>query len=268
MRLYQLDAFTDRLFAGNPAAVCPLTEWLPDKIMQQIAAENNLAETAFYIYNPITNRYHIRWFTPTVEVDLCGHATLAAAYVVFNLEPFAGTSDQILFDSRSGELNVCREEEGWLVLDFPADTFQKANVQPPALVSSLGLKPLEIYKGKSDYLLVYQQQADIESLEPNFRELSSVPARGIIVTAPGAEETIDFVSRFFAPQSGIDEDPVTGSAHTTLTPYWAERLSKSELVARQISKRGGYLRCKLNEHNRVDIAGRVKLFLIGEVRID
>ncbi len=267
MRLYQLDAFTDRLFAGNPAAVCPLTEWLPDETMQQIAGENNLAETAFYVRDADTNRYHIRWFTPAVEVDLCGHATLATAYVIFNLESFAGDANQIFFDSRSGELTVCREDNGWLVLDFPADTFQKAIVLPPALQASFGQKPLEIYKGKTDYMLVYATQEDIENLDPNFRELSGIPARGVIACAPGNEDDVDFVSRFFAPQSGIDEDPVTGSAHTTLIPYWAERLGKTELIARQISKRGGYLRCKLNANNRVDIAGQVKLYLTGEIRV-
>ncbi len=265
MRLYQLDAFTDQLFAGNPAAVCPLTEWLPDSTMQQIAAENNLAETAFYVYNVETNRYHIRWFTPLLEVDLCGHATLATAYVIFNLESFTSDADQILFDSRSGELSVCRQEDGWLILNFPADTFQKAIVQPPALMAGFGQKPLEIYKGKTDYLLVYGSQEDVENLAPDFRELVTLPARGVIVTAKGTD--VDFVSRFFAPQVGIDEDPVTGSAHTTLVPYWAEKLGKNELTARQISKRGGYLRCKLNANGRVDIAGQVKLYLTGEILV-
>ncbi|TAE32280.1 MAG: PhzF family phenazine biosynthesis protein [Cytophagales bacterium] len=265
MRLYQLDAFTDRLFAGNPAAVCPLTEWLPDETMQQIATENNLAETAFYTHNPDTNRYHIRWFTPAVEVDLCGHATLATAYVVFNLEPRPNTDDLIRFDSRSGELTVRREANDWLVLDFPADTIHKANVQPPALLSSLGRKPVEIYKGKTDYMLVYASQEEVEGLDPDFRELASVPARGVIATAPGND--VDFISRFFAPQSGIDEDPVTGSAHTTLVPYWAEKLGKTELTARQISKRGGDLRCQLQPNDRVEIAGQVKLYLTGEILV-
>jgi len=270
MRLYQLDAFADRLFAGNPAAVCPLTEWLPAETMQHIAAENNLAETAFYVYNPETNRYHIRWFTPVVEVDLCGHATLATAYVIFNLEPFAGESNQIVLDSRSGELTVCREADGWFVLDFPADTFQKVIVLPPALLTSFGQKPLEIYKGKTDYMLVYASQADVEALAPDFHELVTIPARGVMVTAPGEalsgdDDAVDFVSRFFAPQSGINEDPVTGSAHTTLIPYWAEQLGKTELMARQLSKRGGFLRCKLNPNGRVAIAGQVKLYLTGEI---
>ncbi|GAB3756017.1 PhzF family phenazine biosynthesis protein [Spirosoma pomorum] len=264
MRLYQLDAFTDQLYAGNPAAVMPLAEWLPDGQMQQIAAENNLAETAFYVKTDGDAHYHIRWFTPTVEVDLCGHATLAAGYVVFFLED-KPEADEIHFDSRSGMLKVCKGQDGWLTLDFPVDVVQRANLQPPALLSSLDEKPLEVYKGKTDYLLIYETQAQIEALEPDFREMSTVPARGVIVTAPAdAESGVDFVSRFFGPQSGIDEDPVTGSAHTTLVPYWAERLEKNELVARQLSTRGGYLRCKLNG-DRVDIAGQVKLYMTGDI---
>lgn len=268
MRLYQLDAFTDRLFAGNPAAVVPLTNWLPDKQMQQIAAENNLAETAFYVKTDDDAHYHIRWFTPTVEVDLCGHATLATGHVVFYLEQKPDT-DQIFFESRSGQLKVCRGEDGWLTLDFPIDTVQRANVQPPALLTSLGEKPVAVFRGKTDYMVVYETQAQIEALTPDFREMSTIPARGIIVTAParptdGNDETVDFVSRFFGPQSGGDEDPVTGSAHTTLVPYWAEKLGKTELIARQISVRGGYLKCKLNG-DRVDIAGQVQLYLTGMI---
>lgn len=264
MKIYQLDAFTDRLFAGNPAAVVPLTDWLPDEQMQQIAAENNLAETAFYVRTKGEGNFHIRWFTPTVEVDLCGHATLAAGHVVFHLEEKPAI-DQIFFDSRSGALKVCRSDDGWLTLDFPIDVVQKANVQPPALAASLGEKPLEVYKGKTDYMLVYETQAQVEALAPDFREMATVPARGVIVTAPGdADSGVDFVSRFFGPQSGIDEDPVTGSAHTTLVPYWAEKLGKTDLTARQLSKRGGYLRCKLNSE-RIDIAGQVQLYLTGEI---
>lgn len=265
LRIYQLDAFTDQLFAGNPAAVVALTdqnEWLPDARMQSIAAENNLAETAFYIRTD--TGYHIRWFTPAVEVDLCGHATLAAGYVVFFLEEKPAES-QITFDSRSGPLTICREDDDWLVLDFPADMLHKAAVNPPALAAGLnGPKPLEVHKGKTDFMVVYASQADVESLNPDFRELVTVPARGIIVTAPGID--VDFVSRFFAPQSGIDEDPVTGSAHTTLIPYWADKLGKPALTARQLSARGGFLRCKFNEaRNRVEIAGKVQLYLKGEL---
>ncbi|GAA4447971.1 PhzF family phenazine biosynthesis protein [Nibrella saemangeumensis] len=261
IRLYQLDAFTDQLFAGNPAAVCPLTDWLADEQMQRIAAENNLAETAFYVRTD--QGYHIRWFTPAVEVDLCGHATLAAAYVIFFLEDKPDT-DHIFFDSRSGTLKVCREGD-WLTLDFPADPVNKPPLLPPALASSFDIKPAEVYKGKTDFLLVYEKQEDIEELMPDMRELSTVPARGIIVTAPGND--VDFVSRFFAPQVGIDEDPVTGSAHTTLVPFWAGRLGKTQLTARQLSKRGGYLECKLHG-DRVDISGKVQLYLKGEILMD
>lgn len=274
MRLYQLDAFTNRLFAGNPAAVVPLTDWLPDEQMQQIAAENNLAETAFYVQTDDDAHYHIRWFTPTVEVDLCGHATLATGHVVFYLEEKPDT-EQIFFDSRSGPLKVCRGDNGWLTLDFPVDVVQRPNLQPPALLASLGEKPLALFKGKTDYMVVYETQEQIEALTPDFPEMSTVPARGVIVTAPArsgnsapgysdAGETVDFVSRFFGPQSGGDEDPVTGSAHTTLVPYWAEKLGKTELTARQLSARGGYLKCKLNG-NRVDISGQVQLYLTGEI---
>lgn len=273
MKIYQLDAFTDQLFAGNPAAVVPLTDWLPDEKMQQIAAENNLAETAFYVKTEGEGNYHIRWFTPTVEVDLCGHATLATGYVVFfleNKEIEKGPPEQIFFDSRSGALKVCRNESGWLTLDFPVDAIQKATVQPPALLVSLGEKPLEVFKGKTDYMVVYETQEQVEALTPDFREMNTVPARGVIATAPGnAGSGVDFVSRFFGPQSGIDEDPVTGSAYTTLMPYWAEQLGKTELTARQLSKRGGYLRCKLNDDGqnpaRVDISGQVQLYLTGEI---
>ncbi|MBD2704094.1 PhzF family phenazine biosynthesis protein [Spirosoma sp. BT702] len=271
MRIYQLDAFTDRLFAGNPAAVMPLTEWLSDEQMLQIAAENNLAETAFYVKTDQPDTYHIRWFTPTVEVALCGHATLATGYVVFFLETDSmPESDQIFFESQSGQLKVCRSENGWLTLDFPADVVHKANLQPPALLASVTEKPVEVHKGKTDYLLVYETQAQIEALNPDFREMSTVPARGVIVTAPAdADSDVDFVARFFGPQSGIDEDPVTGSAYTTLMPYWTEKLGKIELTARQLSKRGGYLRCKLNADEngpgRVDISGQVQLYMTGDI---
>ena len=277
MRIYQLDAFADQLFAGNPAAVVPLEEWLPDEQMQRIAAENNLAETAFYVKRGEVGHYHIRWFTPTVEVDLCGHATLATGYVVFFLEdqaPDKAQLDQVFFESRSGTLKVCRGNNGWLTLDFPADVVQKPNLQPPALLASLKEKPVAVFKGKTDYMLVYDTQEQVEALSPDFREMSTIPARGVIVTAPGNPtdpEPVDFVSRFFGPQSGIDEDPVTGSAHTTLVPYWAERLGKRELTTRQLSSRGGYLRCKLTGDEtkpaRVDISGQVQLYLTGEIRV-
>ncbi len=259
LRLYQVDAFADRLFSGNPAAVCPLEEaWLADDLMQQIAAENNLAETAFYIRSG--SGYAIRWFTPACEVDLCGHATLATGHVVFSQDGCKG--DSVEFASRSGVLRVRRDGE-LLVLDFPADTLHPAETTE-LLVESIGREPAECLKGKTDYLLVYASEEDVKALAPDFADLAMVPARGIIVTAPGRD--VDFVSRFFGPQVGVNEDPVTGSAHTTLTPYWAKRLGKTELTARQLSKRGGSLRCRLSG-DRVEIAGRAVPYLEGTITV-
>lgn len=260
LRLYQLDAFTDQLFGGNPAAVVPLQEWISDEWMQKIAQENNLAETAFYV--PTEQGFHIRWFTPTVEVDLCGHATLATAYVIFFIEKYDG--NEISFESRSGELKVFRKEE-WITLDFPADRYQAA-VAPPALQEGIkSVDEFETFRGKSDYMLVLENEAQIKNLNPDIFILSTVPTRGIIMTAPGDE--VDFVSRFFAPQSGVDEDSVTGSAHTTLIPYWAEKLGKKKMTARQLSARGGYLRCEL-AGDRTLISGQVKLYLTGEISVE
>ena len=260
LSLYQLDAFTDKVFGGNPAAVVPLTSWLSDETMQAIAAENNLAETAFYV--PTEAGFHIRWFTPTVEVDLCGHATLASAYVLFALENYA--HDEINFDSRSGVLNV-RKEGDWLVLNFPADSIHKQLLSPPALLEALGeISPVEILRGKTDFMAVLESEEQVRTLQPDIIVLSTLPARGVIITAPG--DSVDFVSRFFAPQSGIAEDPVTGSAHTTLTPYWADKLGKTEMEALQVSARGGVLKTKLIG-DRVEIAGQVKLYLRGTIEI-
>ncbi|WP_028522964.1 PhzF family phenazine biosynthesis protein [Runella limosa] len=260
LSLYQLDAFTDKVFGGNPAAVVPLTSWLPDETMQAVAAENNLAETAFYV--PTEAGFHIRWFTPTVEVDLCGHATLATAYVLFSLENYA--HDEINFDSRSGILNV-RKEGDWLVLNFPADSIHKQLLSPPALLEALGdISPVEILRGKTDFMAVLESEEQVRTLQPDIIVLSTLPARGVIMTAPG--DSVDFVSRFFAPQSGIAEDPVTGSAHTTLAPYWAAKLGKTEMEALQVSARGGVLKIKLIG-DRVEIAGQVKLYLRGTIEI-
>ncbi len=258
LRIYQVDAFAERLFGGNPAAVCPLDAWLPDDVMQQIAAENNLAETAFYV--PADGGFQIRWFTPTVEVDLCGHATLASAHVVFAHD--RPQDDVVEFASKSGLLKVKREGE-LLVLDFPADTVEPVTI-PQMLIDALGREPIETYKGKTDYLLVYGVEEHVAGLTPDLCDLAMVPARGIIVTAPGRH--VDFVSRFFAPQVGVPEDPVTGSAHTTLTPYWSARLGKLELSAMQLSKRQGRLRCRL-AGNRVEIAGRAVPYLSGTITV-
>lgn len=255
--IYQVDAFTDQLFKGNPAAVCPLDAWLPDELMQNIAQENNLAETAFIV--PAGNGYEIRWFTPTVEVDLCGHATLASAHVVFHELGFTG--DEIRFISpRSGRLHVSRRGDEF-VLDFPTDTLE-AMVFDSSRFAGLSLPPRAVYKGKTDYLLVYDSEVEIQNLQPDFEALKVHPVRGIIVTAPGQE--VDFVSRFFGPACGVNEDPVTGSAHTTLTPYWASVLGKNSMTAMQLSQRTGKLTCSLNQH-RVEIAGKSVLYLRGEI---
>jgi PhzF family phenazine biosynthesis protein len=256
IKLYQIDAFANKLFSGNPAAVCPLEEWLPDDLMQQIAEENNLAETAFFVKEG--EDYRIRWFTPTVEVDLCGHATLATAHVLFAY--LQHPHDQIRFASRSGVLRVTREQDR-LTLDFPAD--QITRVEPfPELKAAFPEEPQEVYKGKTDYMLVFGSEAQILDLQPDFRAIARIPARGVIVTAKGEE--VDFVSRFFGPQSGIDEDPATGSAHTTLTPYWAERLGKNELTAVQLSPRRGYFTCTW-QGERVAISGQARTYMIGEI---
>jgi PhzF family phenazine biosynthesis protein len=259
LNLFQVDAFADRLFSGNPAGVCPLEKWIPDDLMQNIAMENNLAETAFFVKEG--NNFHIRWFTPVVEVDLCGHATLASAHVIFN---HLGFNEEIIrFKSRSGELSV-KKENDFLILNFPTDILSKAET-PIALAEGLGIAPKETYKGVSDYLLIYDNQEQIEKIQPDFRILSSTMARGIIVSAKGSE--CDFVSRFFAPLSGINEDPVTGSAHTTLIPYWSKVLHKTEMTAMQLSKRKGNLKCKyLGE--RVEIGGKAMTYFIGEIETE
>ena len=259
IRYFQIDAFADRLFSGNLAGVCPLESWLPAETMQKIAMENNQAETAFYVR---TGEGHaIRWFTPAVEVDLCGHATLAAGFVLFQFDGFTGP--KIAFDSRSGRLTVRRDGDR-LILDFPADSFMPVPL-PEHLAAGLGAHPVEVYKGKSDYMLVFGSQVEIERMNPDFGRLAKVPARGIIVTAPGTAS--DFVSRFFAPQVGIDEDPVTGSAHTTLAPYWAGKLGKKDLTAVQLSRRRGHLRCRV-AGERVEISGTARAYLQGSIEID
>jgi len=259
IRIYQIDAFTDKLFAGNPAGVCPLDAWLPTDKMQKIAMENNHSETAFFVKGK--DCYDIRWFTPAVEVDLCGHATLAAAYVIFHFEKYSGSV--IEFHSRSGLLKVKKDGDE-LTLDFPADKIMRA-VLPGELKRGLGLPPVETYKGRNDYMLVYKTQKEIEDMTPDFGIIAKAPARGTIVTAKGND--VDFVSRFFAPQVGVAEDPVTGSAHTTLTPYWAGKLGKTELTAMQLSKRRGWLKCRL-AGERVEISGQARAYMKGFINVD
>lgn len=259
IKIFQIDAFTDRLFKGNPAAVCILDAWLKDETMQAIAAENNLAETAFVVADE--KRFQIRWFTPTIEVDLCGHATLAAAFVYFNHLGYTG--DQIIFHSpRSGELKV-RPKRDLLFLDFPSDRLTPSQDHAISIKACLGIEPLEVYKGRTDFLAVVEDEETVKSIHPDMRETSHLPARGLIVTAKGND--VDFVSRFFAPQSGIDEDPVTGSAHTSLIPLWSAKLGKIEMTAKQLSQRGGALWC-VNNGERCQIGGRAKLYLTGEIQ--
>ena len=256
--IYQVDAFSDHLFGGNPAGVCPLQEWLPDRTMQNIAMENNLSETAFFVETD--DLFHIRWFTPLAEVDLCGHATLASAHVIF--EFLKWKSPTIKFSSRSGVL-VVKKEMDLLTLNFPSDDI-KETVLPVSLLESLKIKPIESFKGKTDFLIVIGSQAEVEQLDPDFGLMKKSGCRGVMVTAQGNE--VDFVSRFFAPQVGVDEDPVTGSAHTSLTPYWSKKLGKTELTALQLSKRKGRLWCKYLG-DRVEISGKATTYLVGEIWI-
>lgn len=258
--LYQVDAFAEKLFGGNPAAVCPLPQWLPDATMQAIAAENNLAETAFFVREG--EDYALRWFTPTVEVDLCGHATLGSAHIVFSfLEP---ARDRVGFRTlKAGTLTVARRGDT-LAMDFPSRP--PSAVEPPlGLVAAIGGKPREVLRAR-DHLVVYGSAAEVRALTPDFAALGKVPdCWAACATAPG-DDGVDFVSRFFAPAQGIEEDPATGSSHCTLTPYWAKRLGKTEMKARQLSRRGGVLDCTLNGQ-RVTIAGRAVLYLEGQITV-
>jgi predicted PhzF superfamily epimerase YddE/YHI9 len=271
MEIYQVDAFAKESFQGNPAAIIPLKEWLPDALLQQIAMENNLSETAYIV--PEGGRYLIRWFTPTVEVALCGHATLASGHVLFEHLGYAG--DTIVFRSRkSGDLAVSRVREseaggagdagpGKLTLNFPSDIVRPVDPGPlGALFEGLRIPSRELFLGSTDYMIVLDSQQAVLDLKPDFKLLAGAPGRGIVVTARGEEA--DFVSRCFFPQSGIDEDPVTGSAHTMLAPYWAKQLGKPVLSAIQLSARRGELDCEL-AGDRVLISGYAKTFLKGEI---
>ncbi len=260
LKLYQVDAFADRLFSGNPAAVCVLDKWLPDETMQSIAAENNLAETAFIV--PKGNDFEIRWFTPAVEVALCGHATLATAFVLFNCLNYS-KSEIVFYSLHSGILKVTRQGET-LFLNFPADNLEKQN-DLHQLKACIGVEPQELYKGKTDFIAFVNSEATLKNLKLDFNAIAGLDARGLIVTAKGNH--VDFVSRFFGPNVGVNEDPVTGSAHTSLTPLWSEKLRKEKMSAKQLSKRGGNLIC-INNGDRVLIGGKAKLYLEGEIYID
>lgn len=255
--IYQVDAFASEVFQGNPAAVCILDHWPDEALMQQIANENNLSETAFAV--PVENCFEIRWFTPEMEVALCGHATLATAHVLFNHLKYP--EEEICFQSiQSGQLNVKRNGE-LLTLDFPADKMEEM-VVPELIVTALMTPPLKAFRGKTDFMFVFASESEISTMDPDFGLLAQVGGRGVIVTAPGND--VDFVSRFFAPQTGINEDPVTGSAHTSLTPYWSRVLGKGQLTAKQLSTRGGELICE-DKGDRVAISGHAVTYMIGEL---
>lgn len=261
--LIQVDAFASRRFTGNPAAVCPLDAWFDDRVLQDIAMENNLSETAFLV--PVEDEgdadYHLRWFTPAVEVDLCGHATLAAGYVVF--KHLRSDLSRVRFLSRSGPLNVTRKDNR-LSLDFPAEPPQSCET-PDRAVVAMGADPERVLTSARDWLMVYPDQAALEGLSPDFRALRAFKGRGVIATAPGRDR--DFVLRYFAPALGVDEDPVTGSAYTVAGPYWADSLGKRALSARQLSARGGDVWVAV-DGDRVHIDGRCVEVLAGEMILD
>lgn len=256
--LYQVNAFTSRPFCGNPAAICPLQRWLPEAILQGIAADNNLSETAYYV--PSNGGYELRWFTPKVEVDLCGHATLAAAYVIWEIRR-ESPATRLTFQSKGGPLAVDREGDRYF-LDFPSRPARECKVDP-ALTAGLGAQPAEILAAR-DYLCIFENEEEVRKLAPDMARLASIDRFAVIATAPGRD--CDFVSRFFAPAQGIPEDPVTGSAHCTLIPYWARRLGKASLFARQVSQRGGELWCE-DRGDRVRIGGCAVKFLEGEIEL-
>lgn len=255
--IYQIDAFAEKAFEGNPAAICPLEKWLPDQVMQSIAGENNLSETAFFV--PTSTGYHIRWFTPVTEVDLCGHATLAAAYVLFRYLEYKNKS--IIFESKSGILNVFQNND-FLVMDFPSQTPLICET-PQEIIKAFGIEPVECLKSE-DYIVVFDNEIEVSESNPDFEQLIKLDLRGVIITSKASN--YDFVSRFFAPKYGINEDPVTGSAYTQLTPYWSKKLGLLKLRAKQLSNRGGELICEI-AGDRVNISGKAVKYLQGEIEI-
>ncbi len=264
IRIFQVNAFARGPFTGNPAAVCPLDEWLPDETMQGIAAENNLSETAFFVSRN-DGAFDLRWFTPTVEVDLCGHATLASGFVV--LEKLQqGTAGTAIFHTRSGELKVGRQGSAF-ALDIPINVPVRNTdaATADAVASIFGLRPVELLDAGLT-VAVLDDEDDVRKLAPDFARMQGLGIDWMSVTAPAADDETDFVSRYFAPGSGIDEDPVTGSAHGWLAPYWSQRLHKSVLIARQVSRRGGWLECEVGA-DRVIVAGEVADYMSGEISI-
>jgi len=260
LQIFQVDAFTDKPFGGNPAAVVPLEEWLADDVMQNIAAENNLSETAFFVKE--NGKYHIRWFTPKVEINLCGHATLASSYVIFN-ELRWETEKIEFYSDKSGELSVTKDGDKF-VMDFPAYPVEKID-QIAELSLSLSVVPLQLWETQGNMLMaLLQNESEVANAEPDMHRLAELPYDEIIITAKG--DTSDLVSRLFAPRIGIPEDPVTGSIHCSLIPYWAKELGKDKMFARQLSKRGGELFCE-SAGDRVKIGGNAVLYLKGEINI-
>jgi PhzF family phenazine biosynthesis protein len=257
LSIYQIDAFANKPFEGNPAAICPLQNWLPDEVMQLIAQENNLSETAFFV--PIEHGFHIRWFTPVAEVDLCGHATLASAYVIFTFLGFE--ENTINFESKSGLLKV-KQNDGLLVMDFPSQPPTPCSI-PEEIIQAFKNTPVECLKSE-DYIVVFRNEEEVASAQPAFGALSKLDLRGVAITAKSNK--YDFVARFFAPKYGINEDPVTGSAYTQLLPYWSNILGVTKLHAKQVSSRGGEVFCEAIG-NRVYIAGKAVKYLVGEIEI-
>ena len=260
IKIYQVDAFASELFSGNPAAVCPLNDWLPDEVMQSIALENNLSETAFFIKDK--DDFFLRWFTPKVEIDLCGHATLAAAHIIYsemNYKP-----DNIEFKIKSGDILNVNRNQNKLSMNFPAYEPISVDQNLDELYNALGLRPLLFLHGNYG-LAVFKNENEIIKIAPNFNVLEELPYNGIIVTAPG--NNVDFVSRFFGPKLGITEDPVTGGAHCDLIPYWSKRLNKKDMIAKQLSKRGGELYCSYLG-DRVIIGGNAITYMQGELLLN
>lgn len=272
--IYQVDAFTNRLFRGNPAAVMPLDTWLPDKTLQALAAENNLSETAFFVRETGIDGadFHIRWFTPETEVPLCGHATLASGWVIFN--KLGWPEEQVRFHSKSGPLGIQKTSGGWLELDFPSLQIEEKNT-PAIITEAFGSAPETVFYAPDDtnYMVVLENEAAVRTAQPDMRKLRQLGNLGVIITAPGesaernADMSADFVSRYFVPGAGIDEDPVTGSIHSILVPYWAKRTGKTRFEARQLSTRGGLLRCELKD-DRVAIAGQAAFYMEGAVYLE
>jgi PhzF family phenazine biosynthesis protein len=257
LTIYQIDAFANKSFEGNPAAVCPLSEWLPDELMQSIANENNLSETAYFVKND--NNYHIRWFTPAHEVDLCGHATLASAYVIFNILGYK--EKEISFESKSGLLTVRRNND-WLEMNFPSQPPVKCET-PNLILEAFDETPVECLQSE-DYIVVFENEQAVLNAKPNLSLLSELDLRGVAITSKSKK--YDFVTRFFAPKYGINEDPVTGSAFTQLIPYWSRKLNKLNLSSKQVSDRGGEVEC-VHSGERVLISGKAVKYMVGTIEI-